>query len=407
MKDKVVLAYSGGLDTSVAIRWLQEHYDVDVVTVTADLGGGVDLAGVKEKALAVGAVNAYVEDVRDQFVDEYVVPALHANAMYEGVYPLCTALGRPLIAKLMVDVARKEGAKAIAHGCTAKGNDQVRLDVSARTLDPNLRVIAPAREWDMTDRAVEIAYAKRHAIPVSVSLEKPFSIDENLWGRSVEGGVLEDLANEPPEQAYAWTKSPNEAPEEAAYVTIRFERGSPVTLNGDALGGVELIDRLTGIAGEHGVGRIDHVENRLVGIKSREIYEAPAAIVLMQAHKALEGVTLAKDQLRFKERVSQEYSDLVYNGQWFSAMRLDLAAYVSSTQRHVTGSVRMRLHRGSAVVVGREAKASLYRHDLSTYGNNDSFEHEAAEGFIKLWGLPVVTQAQAQPLDENPQPEKS
>ena len=300
----------------------------------------------------------------------------------------------------MVDVARREGAAAIAHGCTAKGNDQVRLDVSARALDPNLRVIAPAREWDMTDRADEIAYAKRHGIPVAVSLEKPFSIDENLWGRSVEGGVLEDLANEPPEDAYALTRPPNETPDEAAYVTVRFERGTPVALDGDALDGVQLIERLSAIAGEHGVGRIDHVENRLVGIKSREVYEAPAATVLMLAHKALEAVTLAKDQLRFKERVAQEYSDLVYNGQWFSAMRRDLAAYVASTQRHVTGSVRVRLHRGGAVVVGRDAKSPLYRLDLSTYGEEDSFEHGAAEGFIKLWGLPVVTQAQAQPLED-------
>ena len=404
MSDKVVLAYSGGLDTSVAIRWLQEHYGMDVVTVTADLGGDVDLTAAREKALASGATAAYVEDARARFVDDFVFPALHANAMYEGVYPLCTALGRPLIAELMVGVARQEGATAIAHGCTAKGNDQVRLDVSARALDPSLRVIAPAREWDMTDRAVEIAYAKRHGIPVPVSLEKPFSIDENLWGRSIEGGVLEDLANEPPEDAYAWTRPPNGTPDEAAYVTIRFERGTPVALNGDALDGVQLIERLNAIAGEHGVGRIDHVENRLVGIKSREIYEAPAASVLMLAHKALEGVTLAKDQLRFKERVAQEYSDLVYNGQWFSAMRRDLAAYVASTQRHVTGSVRVRLHRGSAVVVGREAEAPLYRLDLSTYGEEDAFEHEAAEGFIKLWGLPVVTQAQAQPPEDGQTP---
>ncbi len=404
MSDKVVLAYSGGLDTSVAIRWLQEHYGMDVVTVTADLGGDVDLDAAREKALASGATAAYVEDARDRFVDDFVFPALHANAMYEGVYPLCTALGRPLIAELMVDVARREEAVAIAHGCTAKGNDQVRLDVSARALDPSLRVIAPAREWDMTDRAEEIAYAKRHGIPVPVSLEKPFSIDENLWGRSIEGGVLEDLANEPPEDAYAWTKPPNETPDEAAYVTVRFQSGTPVALDGDALGGVQLIERLTAIAGEHGVGRIDHVENRLVGIKSREIYEAPAAAVLMLAHKALEGVTLAKDQLRFKERVAQEYSDLVYNGQWFSAMRRDLAAYVASTQRHVTGSVRVRLHRGAAVVVGRDAEAPLYRLDLSTYGEEDSFEHGAAEGFIKLWGLPVVNQAQAQPPEDGQAP---
>ncbi len=401
MKDKIVLAFSGGLDTSVAIRWLQEHYGADVVTVTANLGGGVDLTGVKDKALAVGAINAHVKDLREEFVNDYVFPALKANAMYEGVYPLCTALGRPLIAKLMVDVAHHEGATTIAHGCTAKGNDQVRLDVSARALDPSLQVIAPARDWDMTDRAVEIEYAKKHSIPIPVSLEKPFSIDENLWGRSIEGGILENLSNEPPEEAYAWTKSPNDAPANASYITLRFEKGRPVAINGDPMKGVDLVDQLNVMAGNHGVGRIDHVENRLVGIKSREIYEAPAAIVLMEAHKALEGITLAKDQHRFKEHVSQVYSDLVYNGQWYSAMRQDLEAYVTSSQRHVTGSVRIKLHRGRAVVVGREAAQSLYRQDLSTYGEDDAFEHDAAEGFIKLWGLPLVTQAEVQPHNED------
>ena len=396
MAETVVLAYSGGLDTSVAIRWLNEHYGMDVVTLTADLGGEGDLSGVKEKALKVGAVAAYVEDARARFIDEYAFPALQANALYQGVYPLATALGRPLIAKMMVDVARRCGATAVAHGCTGKGNDQVRLDVSVAALAPDLKVIAPAREWDMTDRMVEIAYAKKHGIPVPVTVDKPYSVDANLWGKSIEGGILEDPSKEPPEDVYGWTRAVKDTPEEAAYVQIGFEQGIPVSLDGEALDGVALVQRLNTLAGEHGVGRIDHMEDRLVGIKSREIYEAPAAIVLTQAHQAVESLTLAKDQLRFKARVSQEYSELIYNGLWFSGMRHDLEAYVRSTQRNVSGQVRVRLHRATSVVVGREAKASLYQVKLSTYGDEDAFDHTAAEGFIKIWGLPVRTQAEAQ-----------
>ncbi len=394
MADKVVLAYSGGLDTSVAIRWLQEHYAMDVVTLTIDLGGEGDLAGVKEKALKVGAVAAHVEDARERFVRDFAFPALQANALYEGVYPLATALGRPLIAERLVAVAKQEGATAVAHGCTGKGNDQVRFDVSTQALAPELKVIAPAREWDMTDRTVEIAYARKHDIPVPVTVDKPYSVDANLWGRSIEGGMLEDPMQEPPEDIYALTKSVAATPEEAAYVTIGFEEGLPASLDGESLGGIALIGRLNVVAGEHGVGRIDHLENRLVGIKSREIYEAPAATVLLQAHQALETMTLGRDQIRFKARVAQEYSELIYNGLWFTAMRGDLAAYVASTQRHVTGSVRVRLHRGASVVVGRESKESLYQTRLSTYGDDDAFDHSAAEGFIHVWGLPVRTEAQ-------------
>ena len=398
MAEKVVLAYSGGLDTSVAIRWIHERYGMDVVTLTADLGGDGTVDGVREKALRAGAVSAHVADVRDRFVRSYVFPALQAGALYQGVYPLATALGRPLIARLLVDTARKEGASAVAHGCTGKGNDQVRLDVSVQALAPDLKVVAPAREWELTDRAVAIAYAKKHGIPVPVTVDRPYSIDENLWGRSVEGGVLEDSWAEPPEEVYAWTRSAKDAPGEPAYVEIAFARGVPVALDGEELEGVSLIRHVNAVAGLHGVGRIDHMEDRLVGIKSREIYEAPAATVLGQAHRALEALTLSKDQLRFKARVAQEYADLIYNGLWFTAMRQDLAAYVSSTQRYVSGTVRVRLHKGTSTVVGRQSEASLYRRDLSTYGDDDAFRHSAAEGFIHLWGLSARTQAQAQPL---------
>ena len=400
MANKVVLAYSGGLDTSVAIRWIKETYGMDVVTLTADLGDGRDAAAVKERALKTGAVAAYVEDARETFVKHFVFPALQANAIYEGVYPLATALGRPLIAYLLVQVARKEGATAVAHGCTGKGNDQVRFDVSVQALAPDLKVIAPAREWDMTDRNVEIAYAKKHNIPIPVTKAKPWSTDENLWGRSIEGGSLEEPWTEPPEEIYAWTKSVADAPALPAYVEIGFERGIPVSLDGEKLDGLALIQRLHKLAGDHGVGRVDHIENRLVGIKSREIYEAPAATVLLQAHQALEAMTLSKDQARFKARVSQEYADLIYNGLWFTAHHQNLAAYVQSTQQHVTGTIRVRLHKGSAVVVGRESPTSLYKLGLSTYGQGDAFNHKAAVGFIHIWGLPVKTQAQTQLLTQ-------
>jgi argininosuccinate synthase len=400
MAEKVVLAYSGGLDTSVAIPWLKEAYGMDVVTLTADLGDGRPAEGVKEKALKTGAVGAYVEDAREVFVRHFVFPALQAGAIYEGIYPLATALGRPLIAWLLVDTARKEGATAVAHGCTGKGNDQVRFEVSIQALAPHLKVIAPAREWDMTDRNDEITYAKKHDIPVPVTKASPYSIDENLWGRSIEGGLLEEPMNEPPEEIYVWTRALKDAPSEPTYVEIGFQQGVPVSLDGKQMDGVGLINKLNALAGEHGVGRIDHIENRLVGIKSREIYEAPAAIVLLKAHEALEAMTLSKDQARFKARVSQEYADLIYNGLWFTSQHQDLAAYVQSTQRHVSGTVRVRFHHGAAVVVGREAPASLYKLGLSTYGKEDTFDHRSSEGFIHIWGLPVRVQAEAQLLTQ-------
>ena len=398
MKDKVVLAYSGGLDTSVAIKWIAEKYDMDVIALSIDLGMERDYESIRQKALQVGAVKALVVDAKDVFINDFVFPALQADAIYEDQYPLATALARPLIAKLMVDTAVQEGAKAVAHGCTGKGNDQVRFDVSTAALAPQLRVIAPAREWGMT-REQTIEYAKRHDIPVPVTVDSPYSIDENLWGRSIECGVLEDPWVEPPEDAFSLTAPLENAPDEPLYLEIGFERGIPISLNDRKLNGVALVDMLNSLAGEHGVGRIDHLENRLVGIKSREIYEAPAATVMLTAHLALEQMTLSRDQLRFKAGVAQEYADLIYNGLWFSALRHDLAAYVQSTQRHVSGTVRLKLFKGTAKVVGRKSPESLYSYSLATYDEEDRYDQSAAVGFIQIYGLPVKTQAQAQKIE--------
>jgi argininosuccinate synthase len=394
--EKVVLAYSGGLDTSVAIRWIAEKYGAQVITLTVDLGAmDKDLEEVRERALRIGAKKAIVIDAKDLFVKYFVWPALQADAMYEGVYPLATALGRPLIAKLLVDVARQEGATAVAHGSTGKGNDQVRFDVSVTALAPDLKIIAPVREWGMR-RDEEIEYARLHDIPVPVTRESPYSIDQNLWGRSIEAGILEDEWAEPPEEVFAWTRNPAEAPDEPVYLNIDFERGVPVAINGHPMNGVALIEYLNELGGLHGVGRIDHIENRLVGIKSREIYEAPAAVILHRAHRDLEDLTLTKDAARFKELVAREYADLIYNGLWFSAFHRDLAAYVASSQRYVTGTVRVKLHKGTAVVVGRRSPNSLYSRSLATYEAGDIFDQSAAVGFIKLWGLPVRVFAQTQ-----------
>lgn len=399
MKDKVILAYSGGLDTSAAIRWIAEKYDMDVIALSIDLGMERDYESIRQKALKVGAIKAAVVDAKDVFINEYVFPALQADAIYEGQYTLATALARPLIAKLMVETALQEGATAVAHGCTGKGNDQVRFDVSTAALAPQLKVIAPAREWGMT-REETIEYAKQHEIPVPVTVASPYSIDENLWGKSIECGVLEDPWVEPPEDIFTWTKSPTDAPDEPSYIEIGFERGIPTSLDGQGLSGAALVEKLNSLAGEHGVGRIDHLENRLVGIKSREIYEAPAATVLLSAHLALEQMTLSRDQLRFKQKVAQEYADLIYNGLWFSALRQDLAAYVKSTQRHVSGMVRVKLLKGKSAVVGRKSPKSLYSYSLATYDEEDQFDQSAAEGFIQIYGLPVKTQAQVQGVEE-------
>ena len=399
MAEKIVLAYSGGLDTSVAIRWLKEERGYDVVALTVDVGMDREREAVHSRALAAGASKHLWRDAQETFVRRFAFPALAAGALYQGHYPLATALSRPLIARELVEVARAEGATAVAHGCTGKGNDQVRFDVSVQALAPELRIVAPLREWEM-DREAEIAYAGEHSIPVAVTKESPYSIDENLWGRSIECGVLEDPWQEPPAEVYAWTRPPAQAPDEAAYVEIGFERGLPVSLDGRQVDPVSLVKRLNEVAGEHGVGRVDMVEDRLVGIKSREIYEAPAALTLLAAHEALEALTLSKEQLRLKGRIAQEYAELIYNGLWFTAHHQDLAAYLQSTQRHVTGTVRVKLHKGSATVVGRKSPRSLYDFSLATYEKADAFDKGAATGFIHIWGLPVRVQAKAQTLGE-------
>jgi len=396
-RDKVILAYSGGLDTSVMVPWIKEKYNLDVVTFTVDLGQGEDIERIRQKALRTGAVDAIALDARNLFVDLFVFPALMAGAMYEGKYPLATALGRPLIAKLMVDAAHEHNAVAVAHGCTGKGNDQVRFDITFQTLNPTLKIIAPVREWKMS-RDEEIAFAAKHSIPVEATKESPYSIDLNLWGRSCEAGVLEDPWDEPPADAFAWTVDPARAPNEPVYVTIDFEQGKPVGLDGQKLDGVPLIERLNKLGGQHGVGRIDHVENRLVGIKSRELYEAPAAVILHEAHRELESLCLSKQAARFKTLVSQEYADIIYNGLWFSAFHQDLFAFVASNQRFVSGQVRVKLLKGKATVVGRKSEHSLYSKKLATYESGDSFDHDAARGFIRLWGLSQQTQAQRQLL---------
>ena len=392
-KPKIVLAYSGGLDTTVAVPWLQEKYDADIVTLTIDLGM-VELEPIRQRALSIGAVEAMTVDGRDTLVNEFLFPSLQAGTIYEGQYPLATALGRPLIARYLVEAAKQHDAYAIAHGCTGKGNDQVRLEVGIAALGPEIDVIAPIRDWGMS-RDDEIEYGQARNLPINATRSR-FSTDENLWGRSVEAGELEDPWLEPPEDAYAWTNPVTGTPDEPAYVEIHFEQGIPTAVDGENMNGVDIVNHLNTLSGTHGVGRIDHVENRLVGIKSREIYECPAATLLHAAHTSLEAMTLTKDQARMKGRISQEYADVIYNGLWFTAHRVDLNAYIQSTQRFVTGDVRVRLHKGTCVVVGRQAPKALYNYGLATYDRADEFDHGSAEGFIKIYGLSVKTENQVQ-----------
>ena len=386
--ERIVLAYSWGLDTSVAVKWLADKYDAEIVTVTIDLGQGKELDDVRERALAVGAVRAHVVDAREEFARDYIVPALQAGAIYESRYPLATALGRPLIAKKLVEIAEMEDAGIIAHGCTGKGNDQVRMDVSSRALNPAIQVVAPARVWGLT-RPQEIEYAQKHGIPVPASVENPYSTDTNLWGRSIECGVLEDPWVEPPEDIYALTKSPMAAPDVPAYVEVEFTSGVPTKVNGVSMALTELINSLETIAGTHGIGRIDMVENRLVGIKSREIYEAPAACVLHAAHRELETLVIPRDLERLKVSLSKAYADLVYDGLWFSVTRESIDAFVASIQKRVSGVVKVKLFKGDCRGVGRKSAMSLYDTGLATYDEGDQFDHEAAEGFIKIFGLPI------------------
>ncbi len=395
MAEKIVLAYSGGLDTSVAVRWLKEERGYEVIALTVDVGMQRPREEAQSRALEAGAAKFVWREAQETFVRHFAFPALAAGAVYQGRYTLATALARPLIARELVEVARAEGATAVGHGCTGKGNDQVRFDVAVQALAPELRIVAPVRDWEM-DREGEIAYAQEHAIPVPVTRESPYSVDENLWGRSIECGVLEDPWQEPPPDVYEWTVSPAEAPDAPAYVEIGFEAGLPVSLDGRETAPASLVLRLNELAGEHGVGRVDMVEDRLVGIKSREIYEAPAASTLLTAHEALEQMTLSKDQRRLKDRIAQEYAEIIYNGLWFTAHHQDLAAYVQSTQRHVTGTVRVKLHKGVANAVGRKSPKSLYDFSLATYDKEDQYDRTAAAGFIQIWGLPVRVQAQAQ-----------
>jgi len=385
---KIVLAYSGGLDTSVLLKWLQQKYDAEVVTVTLDVGQKEDLKPIEEKAKNLGAIKHYSIDAKEEFVKNYVFPAIKANALYEGKYPVSTALSRPLIAEKLVEVARKEGADAIAHGCTGKGNDQVRIEVSAKALAPDIDVIAPVREWNMT-RDAEIEFAKANGIPIPVDVDKPYSVDQNLWGRSIECGILEHPDVEPPEEIYEWTVSPEKAPDKPEYVTIRFDDGVPTALNGEEMEPVSLIESLNDVAGKHGVGRIDHIEDRLVGIKSREIYECPAAMVIIEAHKDLEKLVLTRHEVSFKQHVDALWSTLVYTGLWMDPLREDLDAFIGMTQKRVCGEVRIKLYKGGFQIVGRSSPLSLYDLNLATYNIESKFDQSSSKGFIELWSLPT------------------
>jgi argininosuccinate synthase len=391
---KVILAYSGGVDTSVCIPYLKQEWGVEeIITLAADLGQGDELEPVREKALKSGASESLVADVKDIFVKDYAFPAIQANALYENRYPLGTALARPLIAKILVEAAAKYGADAIAHGCTGKGNDQVRFDVSCTALNPNLKILAPAREWGMS-REETIAYGEKFGIPAPVKKSSPFSIDKNLLGRSIEAGTLEDPANEPPEEIYEMTKAIADTPNEPEYLEIGFQKGLPTTINGTSKQPVELIEQLNKIVGNHGIGRIDMIENRLVGIKSREIYESPAMIVLINAHRDLESLTLTADVTQYKRGIEETYTKIVYNGLWYSPLKAALDAFIQQTQERVSGVVRLKLFKGNAVIVGRWSDNTLYTPDLATYGAEDQFDHKAAEGFIYVWGLPTRIWAQ-------------
>ena len=386
---RVVLAYSGGVDTSVCIPYLLREWGVrEVITFAADLGQGDELEPIRQKALAAGASQSLVDDLLSPFIAEFAFPAIRANALYEGRYPLSTALARPLIARRLVEIAREVGADAVAHGCTGKGNDQVRFDVAIGALAPDLKVLAPAREWGMS-REETIAYGERFGIPAPVSKRSPYSIDLNLLGRSIEAGELEDPDVAPPEEIYAMTCALEQAPEQPQIVEIGFERGNPVSIDGERLDPVSLIRRANALAGSHGFGRLDMVENRVVGIKSREIYETPGLLLLIRAHQELESLTLASDVLRYKRQVEASWADLVYQGLWFGPLKQALDGFLEATQGSVNGSVRVKLHKGNAIVIGRRSEAdSLYIPDMATYGAEDRFDHRAAEGFIYVWGLP-------------------
>jgi argininosuccinate synthase len=390
-KERIAVAYSGGLDTSVIVKWLQEKYNAEIITVTGNLGQKKEIVGVKEKAIKTGAKKAYVQDLRKEFVEEYIYPALKAGALYESSYPMATAIGRPLLAKSLVQVALKEGCTAVAHGCTGKGNDQVRFEVSVAALAPQLKVLAPVREWEFKSREEEIAYCEKHGIPVAATKKNPYSIDENLWGTAIECGVLEDPMVEPPADAYRHTVAADAAPDRPTYVTVEFIQGVPVRLNGKKMPGPELIGRLNEIGGANAIGRLDMIENRLVGIKSREVYEAPAAVILHFAHRELERLVLDKDTAHFKTKLSNDYADLIYNGLWFTPLRAAMDAFINETQRVVSGLVKLKLYKGNLEIAGRTSPSSLYDTKLATYTEEDSFDHKSSVGFINIYGLPTKT----------------
>lgn len=390
MAKKVVLAYSGGLDTSVILKWLQEQYGCQVISVTLDVGQGKDLKAVEEKAWKLGVLNHYSIDAKEEFINGYVVPAIKANALYMDTYPVSSSISRPLIASKLVEVAEKEGAQAVAHGCTGKGNDQVRFDVTIKSLNPDLEIIAPIREWNMT-RDKEIEWAKEHNVPVPVTASSPYSIDQNLWGRSIECGIIEHPDVEPPAEVFEWTTPIEETPDKPEYVTIGFEKGAPVSLNGEEMAPVKIIEKVQGVAGKHGVGRIDHMEDRIVGLKSREVYECPASTVILKAHTDLEKMVLTRHEKLFKRYVDHEWAVLVYNGLWMDPLKEALDAFIEKTQEKVTGEVTLKLFKGNAQVTGRSSPFSLYSLSLATYDISTTFNQTAAIGFIELWGLPTVT----------------
>jgi argininosuccinate synthase len=400
---KIVMAYSGGLDTSVMIPWLQENYDnAEIIAYTGDLGQGEDLAGIRQKALNTGAVKAVVEDLTEEFVSDYIFPAIQATAVYEGMYPLHTALGRPLIVKKMVELAEAEGAEALAHGCSGKGNDQIRFDVGFMSLAPQMKIIAPLREWELITREDEFEYAGARGIPLPITKEKPFSIDENIWGCAIECGEMEDLWNEPPADAWRMTKDPAQAPRGSVEIVIGFDQGIPISIDGREMGGVELIRYLNDLAGTFGVGRIDMVENRVVGLKSREVYEAPSATLLNMAHTELERICLDRATFNYKRKVSQDFANLIYDGFWFGPLRECLQSFVEESQRTVTGDVRVRVSAGLARITARRSPYSLYEDGLATYSEGDTFDRTTARGFVELYGLSNRTVAAKRRLQGKP-----
>src|SRR5881296_590202 len=390
---KVVLAYSGGLDTSIIIPWLKENYGAEVIAFAADIGQGEELEGLEQKAIRTGASKCIIEDLREEFVREFAFPTVRAGAVYERKYLLGTSFARPLIARRQVEIAESEGADAVAHGCTGKGNDQVRFEITCKALNPRLGIIAPWREWDLRSREDEIDYARARNIPITATKEKIYSEDRNLWHLSHEGGILEDLWNEPKEDMFVLTVSPEKAPNSPRYLELEFDRGNPVALDGKVFGPVEMVQELNRIGGEHSIGRIDLVENRLVGMKSRGVYETPGGTLILQAHRELESICLDKETLRLKDMLAGKYAELVYNGQWFSPLREALDAFVDSTERRVSGTVRLKLYKGNIIVAGRKSPYSLYREDLATFSADEIYNQKDAEGFINLFGLPSKLEA--------------